>query len=253
MSINNHLNKVLGDFLSKPSELISNQQLTSCIDLTLLNEQASPNDLSSINHLAARHQVAALCVFPKDLVHCKKHSDIHLATVINFPHGNQNLNECVTQINQSRLNGVKEIDYVIPFRAYLEGKEQEAINHAAAISTYCKEQGLLLKVILETGEFSDLAMLYQLTNELLTLNIDFLKTSTGKTPQGASLSAVFTLLSALKDSRKNCGIKVSGGIKTVAQAKNYAALAQYFLQKTIDKNWFRIGASSLLEELTKSN
>ena len=79
----------------------------------------------------------------------------------------------------------------------------------------------------------------------------FLKTCTGKIPQGASLSALFTMLSAIKDSGKTCGIKVSGGVKTPRQAFNYAKLAELMMAKKIDKSWFRIGASSLLNELLK--
>lgn len=249
MSINNHLNEVLRDFLAKPSEMISNQQLISCIDLTLLNEQASLDDLTTLNHLANQHHVAAVCVFPKDLAHFTLSANIDLATVINFPQANQTTDNCIAQIDFSVKNGAKEIDYVVPYTNYLNGKKQQALEHAAAIAGYCKEQNLRLKVILETGAFSNLVTLHELGLELLALDIDFLKTSTGKIPQSASLSAVFTLLSAIKDSGKNCGIKVSGGVKTIEQAKSYAYLSHYFMNKTIDKSWFRIGASSLLEEL----
>ena len=253
MNINSHLNEVLREFLAKPSETITNQQLISCVDLTLLNEQTSLDDLTTINHLANQHCVAAVCVFPKDLAHLKLSSTIDLATVINFPQANQQLNACIDQINFSMQNGANEIDYVVPFIDYLNGKKEQAIQHVAAIATYCKEQNLRLKIILETGAFSSLMTLHELALKLLALDIDFLKTSTGKTPQGATLPAVFTLLNAIKDSGRNCGIKVSGGVKTIEQAKNYAYLSQYFMDKAIDKNWFRIGASTLLEELIKTN
>lgn len=249
MSINNHLNEVLRDFLAKPSEMINNQQLISCIDLTLLNEQASQDDLTTLNHLANQHHVAAVCVFPEDLAHFTLSANIDLATVINFPQANQTADNCIAQINFSVKNGAKDIDYVVPYMDYLSGKKQQVLEHAAAIAGYCKEQDLRLKVILETGAFSNLVTLHELALELLALDVDFLKTSTGKIPQGASLSAVFTLLSAIKDSGKNCGIKVSGGVKTIEQAKSYAYLSHYFMSKAIDKSWFRIGASSLLEEL----
>ena len=91
--------------------------------------------------------------------------------------------------------------------------------------------------------------IYQLCIELLTSQCDFLKTSTGKIPQGASLPAVFAILSAIKDSGKTCGIKISGGIKNPQQARNFAYLAELIMQKKISKDWFRIGASNLLGEL----
>jgi deoxyribose-phosphate aldolase len=67
--------------------------------------------------------------------------------------------------------------------------------------------------------------------------------------QTCALPILFTLLCAIKDSKTSCGIKVSGGIKTPAQAKSYATLAQWVLKQKINKDWFRIGASSLLDEL----
>lgn len=249
MSINSHLSEMLQEFLATSRETISNQQLISCIDLTLLNEQTSLDDLTTLNHLANQHHVAAVCVFPKDLAHFTLSAGIDLATVINFPQANQSIDICLAQIDFSVQNGAKEIDYVVPYMDYLSSKKQQALEHAATIASYCKEQNLRLKVILETGAFSNLVTLHELALELLTLDIDFLKTSTGKTPQGASLAAVFTLLSAIKDSGKNCGIKISGGVKTIEQAKAYASLSHYFRNKVIDKSWFRIGASSLLEEL----
>ena len=253
MSINNHLNQVLQEFLAKPEATIENAQLISCIDLTLLNENSSDQDISKINLLAEQHKVAAVCVFPQDLVHFPLPSSIGLATVINFPYAEDSVANCLKQIDKSKLMGVTEIDYVLPYKNYLKGQKQQAIQHAFEIATHCKANQLAIKIILESGAFTDLAVLYELAQELISLDIDFLKTSTGKISEGASLSAAFTLLSAIKDSGKSCGLKVSGGVKTVKQAQNYAQLAQYFLNKPIESTWFRIGASSLLEELTKTN
>ncbi len=90
-----------------------------------------------------------------------------------------------------------------------------------------------------------------LSSEIIALGGRFLKTSTGKTPQGATLAAVFAIVSAVMDSTyaSSCGIKVSGGIKTPLQAQQYAQLAELLMGKAIHKDWFRIGASTLLEKL----
>ena len=75
-----------------------------------------------------------------------------------------------------------------------------------------------------------------------------LKTSTGKITPGASLQAVFVMLSAIKDSQSGCGIKISGGIKTLAQASVYIHLSEHMLEKNVGKNWFRIGASQIKQD-----
>ena len=253
MSFTSHLNLVLEQLLLKPGGSITNEQLIHCIDLTLLNKNGSKDSLIALNHTANQHPIAAVCVFPKDLVYLKSEHETRLATVVNFPQGNQNVEACLAEIEQSLQHGAQEIDYVAPYSLFLEGKKQHALHHVAQIVHYCKERHLVLKIILETGAFSDLNSLYELACELIQVDVDFLKTSTGKIPQGASLSAVFTLLSAIKDSEKACGIKISGGIKTPEQARSYAYLAQLMLNKPIHKNWFRIGASSLIEDLIKTN
>jgi deoxyribose-phosphate aldolase len=253
VSINPHLNKALEELLLKPCGHITNEQLIHCIDLTLLNQKCSKESLIALNHTANQHPVAAVCVFPNDLVHLKLENETRLATVVNFHQGSQEAVTCLAEIDQSLQNGAKEIDYVVPYTLYLEGKKQQALQHAAQIVRYCKAHQLVLKIILETGAFSDINTLYELARDLIDLDVDFLKTSTGKIPQGASFSAVLALLSAIKDSKKLCGIKISGGVKTPNQARSYAYLAQLMLNKPINKTWFRIGASSLIEELIKTN
>ena len=94
--------------------------------------------------------------------------------------------------------------------------------------------------------------IYQVSKDLIATGCDFLKTSTGKLPQGASLDAVFAMLSAIKDSGRQCGIKVSGGVKTPQQALCFAQLAEIVCGIKINRNWFRLGSSSILGELLNS-
>ena len=64
---------------------------------------------------------------------------------------------------------------------------------------------------------------------------------------GATLSAATAMLTAIVDSKKTCGIKLSGGIKTIEQAQSYIVLAEDMMRVPVDKHWFRIGASTLLD------
>ena len=219
------------------------------MDLTLLTQKASEESLAHLNQQANQHQVAAVCVYPEQLPCFELNEGIRLATVVNFPEGSEDVQSTLESINKAVQYGAQEIDYVVPYSAYLLGNKQQALDHAAQIAQHCEEHNLLLKIILETGAFSELNTLYELSCELLELKVDFLKTSTGKIPQGASFDAAFTLLSAIKDSGAGCGIKISGGVKTPEQARHYAYLAELILNKKINNNWFRIGASSLLNEL----
>lgn len=253
MSLDQSLNILLDQLLPCLNAPLNNQQLINCIDLTLLDEHASNDALKRLAHQAVESQTAAICVYPAHLVNIHLDPTISLATVVNFPHGTQSIDACLHQIRTGLTYNAQEIDYVFPYALYLNGKKREAMLHATEIIQFCKLEGLKTKIIVETGAFPLLEPLYELASELLLLGCDFLKTSTGTINQGASYSAVMTLLSAIKESTISCGIKVSGGIRTPVQARNYANLAQLMLNKPIDKAWFRIGASSLLESLQKNN
>ncbi len=250
MSLEAHLNKTLEQLLSSESKpLVTAEQLIHSIDLTLLDENASIESLSELNDKAQLNKVAAVCVYSQ---HLSLFPTLNRVTVINFPQGNEDLLNSLNAIDKALELGVNEIDYVLPYQLYLDGKEQEALHRCRAIIRSCKNYNLTLKIILETGAFSQMQSVYEVSKQLSGEGCDFIKTSTGKTPQGASLSAVFAILSALKDSGTNCGLKVSGGVKTPLQAYHYARLAELMLNQSIDKSWFRIGASSLLDELTKT-
>lgn len=254
MTIEAHLNDLLEHLSSaNQNDHISSDQLIQSIDLTLLDENASDDALTHLFHLAQTNKIAAVCVFTKHLHYFLQENRFNRATVVNFPQGNSDVATILKNIDLAIELGANEIDYVFPYQMYLTDNKQNALNQCNSIAEYCREQRLSLKVILETGAFPDIQTIHQVCTELLKFGCDFLKTSTGKIPQGASLSAVFAILSAIKDSGKQCGIKISGGVKTTKQARSYAYLAELMMGKKINANWFRLGASSLLDELLKDN
>lgn len=228
----------------------SKKQLIQVIDLTLLDEEAPAARLAQQYQAAKRNAVAAFCIHSIHLKQVYEPNGVSLATVVNFPSGTHPLATVLTQITQAQQLNAKEIDYVFPYQDYLNGNKQEALTHCKKVAQLCMDNELVLKVILETGAFQEMENIYQLSRELIDLGCTFLKTSTGKISKGASFSAVLAMLSAIKDSNSHCGIKISGGVKTPEQAYHYACLAQLITGKTIDKTWFRIGASSLLDSLT---
>lgn len=249
MTFLKQLNRILEELLDSTALQIDKELLIPCLDLTLLKENSSKESISQMAQLAQKHQVAALCVYPHDLLYIPPSFSVRRASVINFPKGLDSVISCKQQITIAKKNGAQEIDYVFPYVMYLEGNHSSALTHACDVIAFCKANQLGIKVILETGAFSDLELLYQLARELIAMKINFLKTSTGKTETGATLSHALTLLCAIKESGSPCGLKVSGGITTCSQAQYYAFLAQLVLQKELSYSWFRIGASSLLQEL----
>lgn len=240
---------VLEQLLADRGDLIESERLIHCLDLTLLRDNTSTEALNQLKQQAMRHQVAAICVFKEQLPHFSEMNDIKRAAVVNFPHGTDSVKKSIEDLHYAQQLGAQEIDYVLPYQHYLAGQSKKALSSCAQVIQWCKEQNISIKIIIETGAFTDLEQLYTASAELIELEPDFLKTSTGTIQQGASYQAVFTLLNAIQDANTACGIKISGGVKTVEQAQNYAFLTQLFIHKPLDKSFFRIGASNLLNEL----
>ncbi|RUR19681.1 deoxyribose-phosphate aldolase [Legionella sp. km535] len=251
MSLEFQLNQLLEQLLTSQSAgTVSKEQLIHSIDLTLLEPNATTESLALLGDRANTHHVAAICVLPEHLPHFHLPTPVKLATVINFPHGNDELLHTLASMDHAIQLGANEVDFVLPYQDYLSGSSQKALNHCDVIIKACKKQEVTIKIILETGAFPDMEHIYNVSRELIAMGTDFIKTSTGKIAQGASLPAAFAILSALKEAGDTqCGIKISGGIKTSQQALNYACLSELMLGKTISKDWFRIGASSLLNDL----
>lgn len=227
-----------------------NKEVIPLIDLTLLDEAASDYALSALDQKARLYHVAAICVYPQHLTKMIPSSGVKLATVINFPEGDQPTQQVLASIDallSAKL--VDEIDYVFPHQIYLEGEKEFALSQCQQAYARCKHAGITFKVILETGALPSLECIYRLSKEVIGAGCDFLKTSTGKIAQGATISAAFAILQAIKESKTNCGLKISGGLKKPEQAFTYMTLAKQMLGRELDQSWFRIGASSLLDEL----
>ncbi len=216
------------------------------VDLTLLNEQARATDIANLTANAEQHGTAAVCVLPKHLPLVVS-TTTKRATVLNFPSGEEPQTAVVTMLDE--LLGQQrpdEIDYVFPYQTYLAGQTAQALRDCADLYQRCQAHQVIFKVILETGAFANMDDIYQLAVLLIKQGCDFLKTSTGKITQGASVPAAFALLSAITDSGAPCGIKLSGGIKTLQQASIYMQLAESMHGAPLNANWFRIGTSQIL-------
>lgn len=222
--------------------------IPSLVDLTRLLQDTTKDDIKTLVKKGLEHDVAALCVFPQHLDFIPQTSTITRATVVNFPTGNEPHVDVLQTIDYIATHHcIDEIDYVFPYQRYLNGDKAFALSCSAEAFQRCQQHGLLFKVILETGALPSSDMIYQLSMDVINNGCDFLKTSTGKIETGATIMAATAMLSAMIDSKKTCGIKLSGGIKTIEQANSFIELAEKMMQIPVHRNWFRLGASSLLD------
>lgn len=224
-------------------------QILSLIDLTSLNDN---DDNQTIKKLCEKADdlVAAICVFPKFVKIAKQishNSSVKIATVSNFPSGNNSVSQTIAEIKYGLEQGANEIDVVIPYHHY----KQNDRNLVQQFLFACREAstGFTLKVILETGELEE-ELITLACEDVILAHADFIKTSTGKTSIGATPTAAKIILSCIKHHQSDIGIKVSGGIHTVDQALLYTSLATEIMgQKWLHPEKFRIGTSKLFDNI----
>lgn len=114
-----------------------------------------------------------------------------------------------------------------------------------------------LKIILETGALKTSELINKASILSLYSGADFLKTSTGKVYEGATLEAAFVMCKTIKSYyEKNdikVGFKVSGGVSTVEDAVNYYTLVKEILgEEWCNNELFRIGTSRLADKLLEA-
>lgn len=234
------------------------QRILSLIDLTSLKESDTEANIVQLFEKARTPfgHVAAVCVSPafaRLAVAQFAGSPIKVATVANFPEGGASLETVLTEIGRALEDGVQEVDVVFPYHRYLAGERQYTHTFVAACKAACGED-VVLKVILETGALNDTTIIADASYDVLAAGADFIKTSTGKIPEGATLEAAATMLLVAKhimpQLKRRVGVKVSGGIRTIKQATQYVELADNILgREWVAPDTFRIGASQLLDEI----
>lgn len=222
------------------------------LDLTSLNDDDDEKRIVALCAKATtpRGHVAAVCVYgPLGPIAVRelRSTPIRVATVANFPAGDDDPAAAADEVAAQVADGVDEVDVVAPWRAHLAG-DTHAVSRLVAACVDAAG-GKTLKVILETGSHPDAATTRAMADAALDAGAHFLKTSTGKHGQGATPDAFQILLAAVQAAGHG-GVKASGGVRTVDQAGAYVAQAA----ATLGADWVspdhvRFGASGLLDAL----
>lgn len=234
--------------------------IVSCIDLTSLNTSDTTENISALCKKAVTPmgQVAAVCIYPQFVTLARQllqKTSVKIATVANFPGGDEVSESVFANIQMSINNGAQEIDVVFPYKSYLSGDEKSPVEFIKKCKSICGEQ-VVLKVILETGALPDEHVIAEISRKALQAGADFLKTSTGKIAVGATPEAVRVMLLVIKSMSQEChrafGLKVSGGVRTVEHALQYIQLASDIMGVDwVTPKTFRIGASGLLDDILR--
>ena len=228
------------------------QQLINLIDLTSLPANLADTSVESLAVQAntAFGPVAAVCLYPEWVAAIKKQLlDIPVATVCNFPGGEQPLDQTLSQIKDCIALGADEIDVVLPYAKLLQGNQPYCFDFIKQCKEACGD--VTLKVIIESGALLTPDYINQACELVIAAGADFIKTSTGKIEKGASLEAVATIVESIKrNPQAKVGVKISGGVRDYNTANQYMDLIEQQMgAEWINSNTVRIGASSLLTDV----
>ena len=194
-------------------ETITHKQLAKTIDHSLLNPQMTEAEVIAGCELAKKYDVASVCVKPyhvKMAVELLKGTDVAVGTVVGFPHGSSTTEIKVAEAQDAISNGAVELDMVLNIGELRSGNADYVLEDIRAVVEAAKGKALV-KVILENAYLTDEEKVLgcQLTEQA---GADFVKTSTGYAPGGATLED-------LKLMRATVGpqvqVKAAGGVRSL--------------------------------------
>ncbi|MBL8946594.1 MAG: deoxyribose-phosphate aldolase [Myxococcales bacterium] len=213
-------------------------------------------DALGIGHLDVR--VGAVCVYHEMVstaVRALEGSGIPVAAVsTGFPAGLSPLPQRIQEIQASVAAGAQEIDIVITRAHLFTGNWQAMYDEVKAFREACGDAHL--KAILATGDLRVLRNVARASLVCMMAGADFIKTSTGKEAQNATLPVSLVMIrmirAYLEETGVQIGFKPAGGISQAKQALVYLAMMKDELGRPwLEPELFRFGASSLLTDIER--
>jgi deoxyribose-phosphate aldolase len=200
------------------------REFAKTVDHTLLKPDATEEQIVDLCAEAARYHFAAVCIPPcyvrlayREL----RGTDVKVATVVSFPFGNDATVVKTAAVREAITRGASELDVVMNISKLLSGEFDYVADELASltqeVSVVAMNNGLndvVMKVIIETAYLND-KMKRLATQIVAASGADFVKTSTGFGPGGATVEDVALLR---EEAPEGLAVKASGGIRTLEDA-----------------------------------
>jgi deoxyribose-phosphate aldolase len=206
-----------GDLLRQRPPQLSAGQLAGMIDHTFLKASGTPDDIERLCREAMEYRFIAVMVHPCEVARCVRllaGTPVRVGTVAGFPLGQNTLAVKRHEIRDCLDHGAQEVDLVMNVRTLQAGESALVRDEMSALATTCRGAGAVSKIIIETCYLTDdqkrLACRLAVEAE-----VDFVKTSTGFGPGGATAADVRLMAGAVASRAK---VKAAGGIRTLAEA-----------------------------------
>lgn len=190
----------------------SYEDIAGAIDHSLLRPELTLAEVEAGCAIAARYRTVSVCCRPVDVAFARNllaNTDVAVGTVVSFPHGNSTTAVKVAETADAVANGATEIDMVLSVGLLLSGQLQRVQDDIAAV--VAAADGHVVKVILENAYLSD-AQKVSACHLIEAAGADYVKTSTGFAPSGATLDDLRLMRASVGPQMK---VKAAGGIRTL--------------------------------------
>lgn len=198
-------------------------RLAAIIDHTELRPEATEGDIVRLCEEALRHGFATVCVSPiwvSAAERILRNSSVGVCTVAGFPSGATTTDAKRAEAEIAIRNGASEVDMVLPVGRLKQGDWDAVKQDIGGVAEICNRAGVVLKVILESAALTETEIAVACALAKLA-GAGFVKTSTGFHPAGgAKVEHVALMRRAVGD---GLGVKASGGIRTLADARAMVA------------------------------
>jgi deoxyribose-phosphate aldolase len=213
------------------SKTITLEQLAKAIDHSLLKPELTEEEVIAGSALARRYDVASVCVKPYHVKLAARElagSRVAVGTVVGFPHGSSTTAAKVFEAREAVENGATELDMVINIGELRSGHFDYVRDEIAAVVEAARGEALV-KVILENAylDHDQKVKAYQLVEQA---GADFVKTSTGFAPSGATIEDLKLMRSTVGPQVQ---VKAAHGIRTLEA-----------ILEVIDAGATRVGATA---------
>ncbi len=202
---------------------LTERDIAKTIDHSLLRPELDDAFVEDGCRLAARYDVASVCVRPVDVLRARAildGTDVAVGTTIGFPHGNHRTETKVFEAVRAIGDGATELDMVLRIGALKSGRDADVQADIAAVVGVAHSAGAIVKVIFENAYLTDDEKI-RACHLTEAAGADFVKTSTGFAPSGATHDDL-RLMRA--NTSPHIGVKAAGGVRTLDALLDVMAL-----------------------------
>ncbi len=193
---------------------LTERDIAKTIDHSLLRPELDDRFVADGCRLAAKYDVASVCVRPTDVRRAAAilaGTDVAVGTTIGFPHGNHATETKVFEARRALADGATELDMVLPIGALKSGRDEDVLADIRAVVDVAHAAGAIVKVIFENAYLTDEEKV-RACHLTEAAGGDFVKTSTGFAPGGATHDDL-RLMRA--NTSPHVRVKAAGGVRTL--------------------------------------